>query len=588
MCGFYGINRNDRDLVKKGIDNIIHRGPDENNIINNSKYSVGHVRLSIVGLDNGIQPLAIENGFLVFNGEIYNFKEIIKKYELDKTLDCDTDVLGILYQRFGFKGMLDRIEGMFSIAVLTDDKIFLARDRYGQKPLYYSLIDGFFQFGSDLSSFKVDKKNSNISNVGLNYFLSFGFIPSPHSIWNNYYKVNPSEYIEFDANSKQLSIVKYYDLDVNNYRDNLPLEKLIDESVKEHNNSDVGSNLLLSGGVDSSLVAYSLPLKTTAYTVKWGDKDYDEVESARRIAKKLGRDLKEVSMTKGQLEKRLTNLMNYISEPFADDGIISLDIVTESLNKKGVKVVLTGDGADEIFGGYNRYNIDIYLKLFPLFLLRFFKIISSKNSLRNVAISKIINLKNTKPGFERHYNISQLGFNDHERKTILINGYVDIKNELSIMYNYFQNKSVSKGKYMFDLRFLIEGNMMVKSDRISMKSSIEFRSPFLSRKIVENALLSKKRNILFGIKKIRLKLIFIKIFGISMLQKKKGFGAPLDTVYKDEYNKMFNSILSNQEEPIWSLICHNEFLKVLKSNSHKYKRLSFHILVLNIWLSKNI
>ena len=588
MCGFYGINSNDKNFVQNGLNKIIHRGPDENNIISTNECSLGHVRLSIIGLDNGKQPYRLKNGYLAFNGEIYNFKELIESCNLDSSLNSDTDVLGVLYDKYGFEGMLKKIRGMFSIAVVTDNKIYLARDRYGQKPLYYSLVNGFFQFGSDLASFKINKNLENISNVALNFYLSFGFIPSPHSIWGDCFKLNPSEFIEFDLQSKLIKHQKYYDFNEINLENNKPLSTIIHNSILTHNISDVGSSLLLSGGVDSSIVAKSLPKSTECYTVKWGDEDYDEVDNARKIARKLNRDLIEVSMSKGQLKKRLESIIDYTSEPFADDGIISLDLVAQELKNKGVKVVLTGDGADEIFGGYNRYNIDLYLKILPLFMLKILGKFTKKQSLRNTAISKLIKLKGISPGFDRHYAISQLGFNDKERKKVLKKGYFEIKNELFSIYDNYKSKSLRKGKFMFDLRFLIEGNMMVKSDRVSMKSSLEFRSPFLSKEIVENALLSKKKNILFGIKKIRLKSIFVKYFGFALLQRKKGFGAPLDSVYKGEYKKMVNSVIDNNDSYIWSIISRKEFLKILEDNPHKYKRLSFHILVLNIWLTKNI
>ena len=543
--------------------------------------------MSIVGLNSGKQPAEVLGGCMVFNGEIYNFKELILKYDLREDLESDTDVLVALYNVIGWDKLLSEIRGMFSIAVILRDQILLARDRYGQKPLYYSSHNNTFQFGSDLLSFNLERTLSNINTVAINYFMSFAFIPSPFTIWKGVFKVEPGHSIEYDIKTGKVSNKSYYNILDRKYYSETNFEALIQDSVRNHSISDVGTNLLLSGGVDSSILASFADNSTKLFTARWRDKEYNESEKAILISRKLNRNLNIIDVNPNDFDKSISDIIDVLGEPFADDGMLSIDNVFRSIKSKGEKVVISGDAADELFGGYNRYNIDLYLSLLPNFLLKTALKLFKKGSIRYTQISKLISLKNTHCRIERHYRISQIILNDIQRQEILLS-YEDIYAEVSDKMSKWRNLSKRKWKYLFDVEFLIEGNMMVKGDRMSMKNSLELRIPYLDESIVEKALLGEKSNVIFGIKKFPLKKIFVKKFGLGALQPKKGFGAPLLSDYNDPYSSALKGIKENDELLLWSLLDRDKTIKALEINAGNYKRFSFAILVLSKWLEKHI
>lgn len=587
MCGFYGVTGGSLEDVEQGLLKIQHRGPDSKGVSPLASTILGHVRLSILGLDTGYQPTNVNGGLLAFNGEIYNFKELIYKYDLDARITSDTEVLALLFNRLGWMQLLREIQGMFAIAIVLENEILLARDRYGQKPLYYSTNGPVFQFGSDLLSFNLNRKISNVDPISLNYYMSFGFIPAPYSIWKGAVKLEPGQSLRYKIDTSEILKETYYSVFETSFNSSLNYSDLLDKAVDKHSISDVGSSMLISGGVDSSILASFSRKDTKLYTVKWRDSEYDESVNAHSISKHLKRELNIIEPEEGNLETSLSEIIDCLGEPFADDSMLSLDNVLKAVKLKGEKVVLSGDGADEIFSGYNRYNLDLYLKLIPEFVLRRLLNLYDARSLRYTQITKLIDLKRTKSIFERHYRISQLVLSDDQRREVLTD-FIDIRDNLITSMQALYNQSDKHWKNIFDLRFLVEGNMMVKGDRISMKNSIELRVPFLDEALVTRAINQKSRHIQLGVKKYKLKLLFLKRFGLRRLQKKMGFGAPLLTDYNKEYSTILDSILSNKELQIWKLINRSQTKKILSEEAGNFKRLSFAIMVLANWLEKEI
>lgn len=587
MCGFYGFTGGTRRDVELGLKQIAHRGPDEKQIAQVQSTVIGHVRLSIVGINSGRQPAEVLGGYLLYNGEIYNYRDLILKYDLSSSLESDTDVLVALYNTIGWDKMLAEIRGMFSLAVVLKDEILLARDRYGQKPLYYTSHNNKFQFGSDLLSFNLERSLSNIDTIAINYFMSFAFIPSPLTIWKGVCKVEPGQCIKYDIMTGKMSKQYYYNILDRKYYSDANFEELLQDSVRNHSISDVGANILLSGGVDSSLLALYANNSTKLFTVRWRDKEYNESKNAIKISRKLNRDLNIIDVNPQGFEKSLSDIVNVLGEPFADDGMLSLDAVLNSIQNKGEKVVISGDAADELFGGYNRYNIDLYLSLLPNILLKNALKIFRKGTIKYSQIDKLLSLKNSRSAIERHYRISQIILNDDQRQDLLFS-YQNIYDDVSSEMMRWKNISKSKWKYFFDVKFLIEGNMMVKGDRMSMKNSLELRVPFLDEYIVEKALLGERKNIKFGIKKFHLKKIFVNKFGLSTLQRKKGFGAPLLTDYQDSYHKALDNLKGNKQLLLWNLMHRDKTLKALDVNNGNFKRFSFALLVLSKWLEKHL
>jgi len=587
MCGFYGITGGSPEDVEQGLLKIQHRGPDSKGIAMLNNTILGHVRLSILGLDAGYQPIKVEGGLLAFNGEIYNFKELIQKYEIDPGITSDTEVLVLLFNRLGWMQLLKEIQGMFAIAIVLENEILLARDRYGQKPLYYSTYKEAFQFGSDLLSFNVDRKISNVDPTSLNYYMSFGFIPAPYSVWKGVAKLEPGQSLRYNIHTSEILKETYYSVFETTFKSSLSYSNLLGNAVDKHSISDVGSSMLISGGVDSSILASFSQRGTKFYTVKWKDSEYDESSNALSVADHLKRELNVIEPEEGNLETNLIEIIDSLGEPFADDSMLSLDNVLKAVKLKGEKVVLSGDGADEIFSGYNRYNLDLYLKLIPEFVLRWLLNLYDSRTLRYTQIAKLIDLKRTKSVFERHYKISQIVLTDDQRSEVLTD-FTDIRTTLISSMQALFKQSNHHWKNIFDLRFLVEGNMMVKGDRISMKNSLELRVPFLDEALVTKAINQNSKHIRLGIKKFKLKYIFLKKFGLRRLQKKMGFGAPLLTDYNEEYSTILDSILINKELQIWKLINQSETKRILSEKSGNFKRLSFAIIVLAKWLEKEL
>ena len=380
MCGIAGVvtfNKSIKittQLLKKISYPNKYRGPDNYGtyIKSSNDFSLGfsHNRLSIIDLsDNASQPMqSLSRRYVItFNGEIYNYKALKKTLTLQgatfKT-NSDTEVLLNAVEKWGIDNCLERIDGMFAFAIfdLEKKKIILARDRFGEKPLYYSISNNFISFSSDIRSFNHLPINKTINNHSLGYYLSEMCTPIENTIWNEINKVPPSNYISLSKNNSLIQ--QYWNLD---YRRKVPLsiddiiiksEELIEKSVKKQLTSDVDVGCFLSGGVDSSLITYyasklySKKLKT--FSVGFKDQKFNELPFAKIVSDKLNTDHYEIMIDIKALSP-INDLIEEYGEPFADVSAIPTYYITNFAGKH-VKVALGGDGGDELFGGYNTYS----------------------------------------------------------------------------------------------------------------------------------------------------------------------------------------------------------------------------------------
>jgi asparagine synthase (glutamine-hydrolysing) len=564
MCGITGFidfNGHTREPVLHSMtDALYHRGPDDGGYFyihhENQVIGLGHRRLSILDLSaNGHQPMMFNNLTITYNGEIYNFNEIRTKleekgYRFDS--NTDTEVILKAYHCWGIK-MLNRFNGMFAFALYDNEtqRLTLVRDRAGVKPLYYYFKGGLFLFASELKSFHQHPQFcKELNNDGLALFLQYGYILQPHTIYRNCYKLKGGHYLTLDLKNQNIVDIPYWDV-MDCYRQpkfSISEEEAIDETEKILKSafeyrmvSDVPVGLFLSGGYDSSTVAAILQANHTekikTFTIGFYEKEFNEADSAKKIAGYLGTDHREYYCTQKDVAEILSHLPEIWDEPFGDPSAIPTILVSRLAREK-VTVSLSADGGDEIFGGYNKYTfIGQKRKLInrlPKYSQELFKFI-----LRNPAAGFVAKLGGMPNAEGRLKRLSYAwGKDDNDMLAILSTDFTDsdLSEYLSIPFNkvstdfddrlnsfWLDNfQSVDYKTYQVD-------DILTKVDRASMSVSLEGREPMLDHRIIEYvARLDPAFKIKNGVKKHLLKQIAYKYIPKKLLDKpKKGFGIPV-------------------------------------------------------------
>lgn len=576
MCGINGYfsqkqNKNCIEVINKMNDSIIHRGPDDDGVFRevNNDYSIamGMRRLSIIDLSTGKQPIFSKDKtkVIVFNGEIYNYQILKSQLELEGVnfiTTSDTEVIIRLYEKYGVKsfGMLD---GMFAFSIYdkTLDKVFITRDFFGEKPLYYYHDGVNFYWASELKSIKgVSSTELNLSYDSISLFLQLTYIPAPHTIYDGVYKLEPNSFIELDCINNSFSLNKITNAsdDQNSFFNNMSFEDaksvtrdLIFKSVKSRSISDVKLGTFLSGGVDSSIVSYCLSKQSTkkidTFSIGFEKKSFDETDKARTISKLIDSNHHEHIISDKDLSKDIDSILLNYDEPFADPSALPTFLLSKYTSEY-VKVALTGDGGDELFGGYNKYYMgkinNIYTKYIPKKVHNSILKVSD-NFLRDTTdkrgfkfkFNKLLKAVDYDDDF--YFKIISLGFQDKELKSIL-----NFSNNNIEQFNYYRknlNEIKSLNDYRdIDRRLSLEGALLVKVDRASMLNSIECRSPFLNKEILNFTTQLPESYLLKGWnKKYLLKESFKKYFPNGFLEKsKQGFAVPvgdwLKTSFKNE------------------------------------------------------
>ena len=559
MCGFVGFvdkASNKKKIVKDMADIIKHRGPDSDGYYVGNDVAIGFRRLSIIDLEGGTQPIYNEdNTKLVFlNGEIYNYKEIkaalIKKGHKFKT-NADTEVILHGYEEYG-KDLLNKLRGMFAFVVydIKDKSLFGARDFFGIKPLYYYLTDDEFMFGSEIKSFlgHPDFKKE-LNKEMLKQYLTFQYSPSEDTFFKNVYKLRPGHF--FTYKDGKLNIEKYYEVDItsdnsksldewkNIIRDNLK------ESIKYHKVSDVEVGSFLSSGVDSSIVATLSDVDKT-FTVGYDNKKYSEIDYAKELSQIIG--VKNVSkkISKEEYFKNFSLIQYHMDEPLADASAAALYFVANTASKY-VKVALSGEGADEIFGGYNiyhePYSVSWYNKI-PFFIRR--GIGAIVYPFRNYSGFNFLVRRSKR--LEERYVGNAFIFEPGEANKILKEPNNHTFMELTKPY-YDKIKDygdVEKMQYI-DFNFWLIGDILLKADKMSMANSLEVRVPFLDRVLVDNVIHIPSEYKIHGNEtKYAFREVCKEDLDKKWASKKKlGFPVPIrewikeDDVYDNIY-KMFN------------------------------------------------
>ena len=408
MCGVSGIltaQSNNLSLkynIKRMISTLNHRGPDNNNFWINKDNScvLGHNRLSILDLSKkGNQPYFFDRYVISYNGEIYNHNSLRKElgHSVKWKSSSDTETLIKCIEKWGIKKTLNKISGMFAFSIWDKKKrkLTIARDKFGEKPLYFGYFNENFIFASELKAIQAIKDiKFKISDYSIYEYFKRNYIPAPFSIYQNFYKllpghmlqITPNEINKYNNNLKNvLTKMRKWDLDIKNIYKYQNIEKninkLLEESVNEKLISDVPVGCFLSGGIDSTIVSYFATQKKNlkAFCIRFKDKIYDEGKYAKMVSKILNLKLYEKICTTKDLKKNIKKIPKIYDEPFSDSSQLPTLVLSEFAKKK-VTVILSGDGGDEIFGGYNRYfllnkiwNLSSVLPRF--FVKKFFSII---------------------------------------------------------------------------------------------------------------------------------------------------------------------------------------------------------------------
>ncbi len=562
MCGIAGtINLSsiqDYDSNKRKFDKarsyLRTRGPDDTgHWYDNNSYFL-HTRLKILDLkETSAQPMEIGNYVICYNGEIYNFKqirkELIKKgYTFEST--GDTEVLLISWIEWKEKA-LEKLDGMFAFSIWDkkEKNLFLARDRFGKKPLVYSNVRNNFSFASDIKSLKHIQESGDVSREAIRSLFRFRYIYEPITIFENFKKLPPGNFLVY--NKYGIKIKRYYDLSKSYSKDSYnnktvqkDLEGLILKSVEKRLEADVALGVFLSGGIDSGLILGALNKlgkKKPCYTVGFSDGPdyYNEIDSASSLAKNLGFEHNKIILNSNKAVQSIENILEISDEPFADSSAIPTYLVAKEASNF-VKVALTGDGGDEIFGGYRKYISLRWKSIFNILPFNLRTLIANKlsdsknNKIKNLARK----LKRLLLNINSDNKLMQINFLDqlsNEEYFLLFGDYnkILLKDNLPKESDYADDINLVLAR---DMEFSLLSDMLVKLDRYSMANKLEIRSPFLDKELIEYSFgIAGKRKVGYFSGKKVLKKHLSSFLPINYMKlPKRGFEVPLENWLKKD------------------------------------------------------
>ncbi len=576
MCGITGFINKEKDkkeTIIKMANRIAHRGPDGEGYYIDDNIALAHRRLAIIDLNTGAQPMFSDDKSLVivFNGEIYNFLELKdelknKGYKFQNKSDTETIIYG--YKEWG-KDVVNHLRGMFAFAIydIKNKELFMARDKWGIKPLYYAKFDDTFMFASEIKCFLDHPKfNKELNKEILASYLCFNSTPTEETFFKGVYRLEPGHTLLYKDDN--IDIQKYFELDINPKEQDMEtivkdIRNAMENSVEYHKISDVEVGSFLSSGIDSSyLVSLARPDKT--YTVGYDNLKYDEISYAKDLTDKLGISNTSKKITKDEYISNFKRIMYYMDEPLADPSAIALYFVAE-IASRDVKVVMSGEGADEFFGGYQTYLEDIsqswYMKI-PFFL-------------RHIA-SSIASIFPDIRGFNFIYRRGQkledqnIGLGRVFRDKDAIN-IVNFNNQIkptSIVRKLYENnkgKDNTTKRQIVDYYYWLVKDFLHAVDRNTMMFSLEARTPFLDDKVYDvakNLPLSAK--ISSETTKPALRLAAKSVIPNESYKKKKlGFPVPLREWIKED--DLYNTIkVKFESEEAAYLFNQKKILKLLE------------------------
>lgn len=577
MCGIAGIVQSNNSNMEKSYESISkmlftlnRRGPDHSGIVSRDNAVFGHTRLSIIDLtEYGQQPMELENLMITFNGEIYNYKELKNRIQTEFPEfrfrgNSDTEVLLATIKFKGLEYTLKEAEGMFALALFDENtqKLYLTRDRAGEKPLSYCIRGESVIFASTLDALLDSQQvDAEICPESLGEYLNYNFICAPKTIYKGVYKVKPGTILEIFTADTGIEVTEtdYFKIESATTLDNClvqvdKVEQLLNDSVESVLQSDVPLGTFLSGGIDSSLVTaiavkhFDQRLKT--FCIGFDDKNLNEAHYAANIADKLNTEHYEFIMSRRDVLDNVQNISKAYDEPFSDFSQLPTLFLTEMAQNQ-ITVALTGDGADELFNGYRRY--DKATKFNNLFFdKRYRYFFSSIHHVFNHS-GKIINrLRIPIQGSDRLIKLNRLAQSNDIYEALMLNNL----GQLNIGYSFDRHirkgypneiEDLSRGYALRDFYTYLPDDIFVKVDRASMYNSLETRTPFLNSQLIQYAYSIPSRDKKNGgLSKYHLKSILGKYLESSLFERpKQGFSIPLEewlrTILFDWANELISS-----------------------------------------------
>ncbi len=501
MCGFVGyINQKDvpENTINDMADRIKHRGPDDSGFFSDENVSMGFRRLSIIDLAHGAQPMINNKKSLVltYNGEIYNYKEIRKELQdlgYEFKTDVDSEVLLHGFDAWGPK-ILDKLRGMFAFAIYDakNDEVFGARDHFGIKPMYYYDDGQTFLWASEIKAFLEHpnfKKELNLKLLPIH--LSFEFIPSRDTMFKNVYKLLPGQYFIHKNGKTETHLYYKFNYDhIDNSQtveeDSKKIEQLVDNSVKAHMIADVEVGSFLSSGIDSSYVFNEatkyMPMQS--FSIGFHHSKYSELSWSTDFAKKIHQKNTPIYMTGDDYFDFLPTMMYYMDEPLSNPAAIQLYYLSKT-TRKYVKVALSGEGADEFFGGYNTYlealPFDRYQKFVPKPVRKMLGSVAEKMPRFH---GRRFLIRGAEPLYERYYRVNYV-FDYDDRNKLLKDPSINMdsgKYTKHIFDDVKGKDEMTKMQY-FDINTWLPYDILHKADRMSMANSLEVRVPLVDKEV---------------------------------------------------------------------------------------------------------
>ncbi|MGA2914998.1 MAG: asparagine synthase (glutamine-hydrolyzing) [Sedimentisphaerales bacterium] len=602
MCGIAGFNWSSQEAAEKMTVTLRHRGPDDNGIFTDTNVSLGHTRLSILDLSpKGHQPMESQDLVLVYNGEIYNFKELKNQLELKGyqfNSGTDTEVLLYSYHCWG-PSCAEKFDGMWAFCIYDKKKniLFLSRDRFGIKPLYYYFDGSRFIFASEIKAIKTHNINLKIDTRAVNFFFYQKYIGNNLTIFKNCFKLRPSENLFFDLNRKEIRLEKYYNLleDIAHHQA-IPLEQRLEsiestltQAVEERLVADVPVGSFLSGGIDSSLISAIISQRHKAFdtfSIGFKDESYDELKYSIFVSDyihtKHHYEYMEVD------ENVLKFVLENMDEPFGDSSLLPTYLLSKITRQK-VTVALSGDAGDEVFGGYDTYKGYKYAKYFPTALLKSARYCADLIAPSEKKVTFAFKTKRFLRDFEAEVNRRHLDwmatFNDLQRQKLLNQNFVPAESLIDCDYG-----TDLLSIQLNDIHNYLAEDILKKVDIASMLNSLEARVPFLDHQLLPLVLsLPEKYKIsLFETKRI-LKKIAAKYLPENIIHRpKRGFTVPISKWIRQ--SELIGNFLTNADFYKHNFLNYDYVQTLFKSHTDKSQdnaRELWLVFIFNYWMNKN-
>jgi asparagine synthase (glutamine-hydrolysing) len=621
MCGICGKLNFEKGasvkpaLIRAMMDTIRHRGPDDQGLHIASEVGLGFVRLSIIDLSTGHQPLSNEDGtiWIVFNGEIYNYRELrsflLSKGHVFKT-QSDTEVIVHLYEELGPQ-CLEKLRGMFAFAIWDDNAktLFLARDRVGIKPLYYSLTDDGIVFASEIKAILADPTvNRELAPEIIDRFLTFLYLPGEETLLKGVSKLAPGHYLLLKNGKAELR--QYWDLQFSKPSNSPSLDdaenelsSLLAEAVELHMIADVPVGVLLSGGVDSTAVLSFAAERTdkeiSSYTVGFSDSGVaDERPYAKLAAETFGTRHRDMTITAGDFAEFLPQYVWHMEEPVCEPPAVAMYFVSK-LAKRYVKVLLSGEGGDEAFAGYSNYRNILWLERFKGILPALngaaawglSGLNSWVNSSRVAKYTPLLNAtfpdyyysRTSNPYRYSENGMSELYSADFQRS---------IDREYTVepiqkLFSRVKDQGILDQMLYIDTKTWLPDDLLIKADKMTMANSLELRVPLLDHRVLEFAasLPAHYKVKGFSLKYILKRALSKRVPKAILNRKKAGFPVPYESWMRRDLKDWLRGILLDRETSARGYFRKGTVEKILSENaaSGKYSKELFSLAVLELW-----